>query len=134
MVDAPPGLLYVIVAQEWQGTPAHLDLEEPSRCLIIDGFGAHLSPPQIRARMQEYTALAESAEVAIWLVTINRTALDEMWREGGDRVYLPMADGGLMPLETAFDPNWLYHFTLGDLYDRGKLDESQWRPQQSQKP
>ena len=90
--------------------------------VIVDGFGNGMKPQDIRDRMSEYRELERaSVDLVIWLVTTNRTALDAM-EDDYHSIFLPDDEGNLHPLDQVFNPDWMAHFSLGDLYDRGEFN------------
>jgi len=75
-------------------------------------------PDDIRAAVDEFIDDLPTDSV---LVTFSPVALD-CFRMTPECVYV-LRKGALKPLTELFDLNWLAHFSLGDLYAHGTLDE-----------
>lgn len=113
-IDLDKSAVYVFVTQEHFIIPG---------AIVADNFGAGLTPEQIRERMDEYNLLASNLQIPIVLLTTNHTAINEMkdaeeylfvWKNG-----IEGATGKWIPVTEMYSEDWLAHFDLGDLYERG---------------
>jgi hypothetical protein len=84
-----------------------------------------LLPSEIRRKISEILISEEtSGGFEFRIVTMNRTVLDLARPEGPSICYddvFVWSDDGLVPLLTLHTEDWLCHFQLGDLFDRGDL-------------
>lgn len=97
-------------------------------------FDPFTYPNEIRETVKALIAKEEQTGVELNVVTMNRTLLDMIRASGSknaadlDLYYedVLLWDGEkLSPLLEHYSTEWLSHFSLGDLFDRGELDP--WR-------
>ena len=89
--------------------------------VIIDDLGAGMIPSQVRQRLQEYTALELTDQVEIWITSSDMATINEFARlESFEDVYC-WEDGKWVQLTETHPEDWLAHFALGDLYERGRV-------------
>lgn len=117
--DLDKEAVYVFITQQ------HLSIRG---CVVIDNFGDGLTPNQIRERMNEYDLLACNLCIPIVLLTTNRTVIDDMkGKEDCLYVFKSGCSGNTqghdqwLPIEEVYLSDYLAHFSLGDLYDRGEI-------------
>lgn len=108
--DVDKECVYVFITQQ------HLAMRG---VFTVDNFGDGMTPEQIRDRMQEYDLLACNLCVPVVLLTTNRTVMDDM-RGKEDCVYV-LRNDKWSPITEVYVPDWLALFSLGELYDRGKI-------------
>ena len=112
--------LYVFVTQE------HFTI---AGAIVIDNFGAGLTPEQIRERMQEYDLLACNLQTPIVLLTTSCIAINFM-KDAEEFLYVfkngnlenPQTESKWVPVMELYSQDFLAHFYPGDLYDRGYFD------------
>jgi len=92
-------------------------------------FDPFTHPNEIRETVKALIAREEQTGVELNVVTMNRTLLDMIRASGSknaaDLYYedVLLWDGEkLSPLLDHYSEDWLSHFALGDLFDRGELD------------
>lgn len=107
-INLDKSAVYVFVTQEHFIIPG---------AIVADNFGAGLTPEQIRERMDEYNLLACNLQIPIVLLTTNHTAINEM-KDAEENLYL-RKENRWIPITELYKPDWLAHFDLGDLYERG---------------
>lgn len=108
--DVDKECVYVFITQQ------HLAIRG---VFTVDNFGDGMTPEQIRDRMQEYDLLACNLCVPIVLLTTNRTVIDDM--KGKEDCLYILRNGRWSPIQEVIVPEYLEHFALGDLYDRGEI-------------
>jgi hypothetical protein len=87
--------------------------------LAIEEMENHLHPHAIRSILASMRELADARGLTILLTTHSPVLMNE-FKGNEERFYL--LEGGHLTLPVALDeardPDWLAHFSLGDLYDR----------------
>ena len=118
--DPPIECVLVFITQQ------HLTMRN---AIVIDNFGAGLTPSQIRDRMQEYDLMACNLCIPIVLLTTHRTVIDNMkGKEECLFVFKSGCEGNSqgpdkwIQIEEVYLPDWLAHFALGDIYDRVEIE------------
>jgi predicted ATPase len=113
LVLAPDGLLVGILH-----LTAVADAPEGS-ILAFDEVENQLHPHAIRALIKAMRAMAEKRDLTIVLTTHSPVVMSE-FKGYEDQFYVLEAGRDVLPvpLEEALDPDWLAHFSLGDLYER----------------
>jgi len=86
-------------------------------------------PLEIRRRILVLLEAEESGQPENLIITLNRTVLDMVTHPNSKSVVplgyddIEVWDGEkLVPLLTLHSWEWMSHFSLGDLFDRGELD------------
>ncbi len=110
---APDGLLVGILH-----LTAIADADEGS-ILAFDEVENQLHPHAIRAIIKAMRERAEERDLTIVLTTHSPVVMNE-FKGHEDQFYVLEAGRDVLPvpLDEALDPDWLAHFSLGDLYDR----------------
>ena len=87
--------------------------------LAFDEVENQLHPHAIRAIIKAMRAMAEKRDLTIVLTTHSPVVMNE-FKGHEDQFYVLEAsqEDQPVPLDKALDPDWLAHFSLGDLYDR----------------
>ena len=84
-------------------------------------------PSEIRARIEALIRAEDSGGTENHLVTMNRTVLDMVTHPNSkcpgpmgyeDVLVWSVETGGLVPLLSLHEEDWLAHFSLGDVIDR----------------
>lgn len=94
---------------------------EPGAVIAIDEVENHLHPFAIRKLIEAMREVAEERDLTILLTTHSPVLLDA-FRECPEQVWV-LEENGVGPrrLDQLFEPDWLAHFSLGQLYDRLKF-------------
>jgi predicted ATPase len=92
---------------------------EDGGVLAIDELENQLHPHAIRSLLKGMRERAEDRGLTILLTTHSPVLMNE-FREAPSQFYVMEPGQGSLPvsLATLHDPDWLAHFSLGDLYDR----------------
>src|SRR5262249_39091154 len=87
--------------------------------LAFDEMENQLHPHAIRSILKSMRAMAEERDLTILLTTHSPVVMNE-FKGHEDQFYVLEAGREVLPvpLDEARDPDWLAHFSLGDLYDR----------------
>ena len=90
---------------------------EPAGVVAIDEMENGLHPYAIRALMAAMRDWAAQTGISVVLATHSPVVLDQ-FKEEPDRVFVmePGREVQPQPLDQIHDPEWLAHFSLGDLY------------------
>ena len=92
---------------------------EEGSILAFDEIGNQLHPHAIRSILAAMRAMAEERDLTILLTTHSPSVMNA-FKGHEDQFYVLEAGHEVLPipLDKARDPDWLAHFSLGDLYDR----------------
>lgn len=91
-----------------------------SNIMGIENFGDHLTPRAIRSIIRTMRKQADECDdLTIVLTTHSPIVMDE-FKNYEDQFFV-MQEGHPVALDEAYDPNWLAHFSLGDLYAREQI-------------
>ncbi len=87
--------------------------------LAFDEMENQLHPRAIRSILNSMRAMADERDLTIILTTHSPIVMNE-FKGHEDQFYVlePGREELPVPLTEALDPDWLAHFSLGDLYDR----------------
>lgn len=87
--------------------------------LAFDEMENRLHPHAIRSIIGSMRTLAEERNLTVVLTSHSPVVMNE-FKDEEDRFFILEEHGGKFPsqLDEAHDPDWLAHFSLGDLYDR----------------
>jgi len=87
--------------------------------IAIEEMENQLHPHAIRALLAAMREIAEERRLTI-LLTMHSPVLMNEFREHPEQFYVmePGREALPVPLDQIHDPEWLAHFSLGDLYDR----------------
>lgn len=86
----------------------------------IENFGDRLTPHTIRALIRTLRNQAdERDDLTIVLTTHSPIVMDEF--KGCEDQFFVMQEGRPVALDEAYNPDWLAHFSLGDLYAREQI-------------
>lgn len=98
-------------------------------CVVVDNFGANLTPAEIRSRLDDYSLMASNLRAVFVVLSTNTIALNCFGPDDLDRVYV--FDSGIygnmqgenkwVPVNRIHDPGKLAIFSLGELYNREML-------------
>jgi predicted ATPase len=99
--------------------------------LALDEMDNYLHPHAIRSILKAMREMADERDLTIILTTHSPVVMNE-FKGHEDQFYVLEAgrDRLPIPLDEAQDPDWLAHFSLGDLYDREEFAAPQ-RPSPS---
>lgn len=109
----PDGLLVAMLhLAAIAGSPGH-------SFVAIDDFENYLHPFAIRSLIESIRGLAAQRDVCVLIVTHSPVVLDE-FRNEPSQVYVMDFEPPNKPIRLSDlrDPEWLTHFSLGDLYSR----------------
>ncbi len=97
--------------------------------IAFDEMENHLHPHAIRAIIKAMREMAEKRDLTIVLTTHSPIVMNE-FKGHEDQFYVlePNHESVPVPLDEAVDPDWLAHFSLGDLYDREDFAAQKARP------
>lgn len=87
--------------------------------MAFDEMENQLHPHAIRSIIGSMRTLAEERDLTIVLTSHSPVVMNE-FKDEKDRFFILEEHDGKYPspLDEAYDPDWLCHFSLGDLYDR----------------
>jgi predicted ATPase len=87
--------------------------------IAIEEIENHLHPHAIRSLLAAMREIAEERRLSILLTTHSPVLMNE-FREHPEQLYVMEPGRSTLPvlLTELHDPEWLVHFSLGDLYDR----------------
>ena len=91
--------------------------------VAIDEMENQLHPHAIRVLLQAMRERAEEQDLTIILTTHSPVLMNEFKGQEESFYLIERGQGRSMPrsLDEAYDPEWLAHFVLGDLYERSKI-------------
>lgn len=97
--------------------------------LAFDEMENQLHPHAIRAILKAMRTMSEERDLTIVLTTHSPIVMNE-FKGHEDQFYVLEAGHEELPvpLDKALDPDWLAHFSLGDLYDREDFAAQKTRP------
>ena len=109
----PDGLLVAMLhLAAVAGSPGH-------SFIAIDDFENYLHPYAIRSLIENIRGWADRRDLSVLLATHSPVVLDE-FRTDPSRVFVIDSESPSKPIALAHlrDPEWLAHFSLGDLYSQ----------------
>lgn len=88
----------------------------------FDEMENQLHPHAIRSIIRSMRTLAEERDLTIVFTSHSPVVMNE-FKDETDRFFIMEEHNGKSPspLDEAHDPDWLAHFSLGDLYDRNAI-------------
>lgn len=90
--------------------------------ILIANIESGLDPSNIRNLIKELNNLIDEKNCVVIGITYSPIVLNEFTgKEYSIFVFPDSLEKGLTSLDEFKDPNWMRHFSLGDLYDREKL-------------
>ena len=94
----------------------------PGGAIAIDEFENSLHPFAIRALLDHIRSWSSQHQISVTLASHSPVLIDQFKSEP-DRLLVmdPGAEVLPVPISTIRDPEWLAHFSLGDLYANGEF-------------
>jgi predicted ATPase len=90
--------------------------------IAIDEFENSLHPYAIRALLEHIRAWASQHQISVTLATHSPVLIDQFKQEPERLLVMdPSAETVPVPISKLRDPEWLSHFSLGDLYASGEF-------------
>lgn len=90
--------------------------------ILIDNIEHDLDPSNIRKVIKELKNLAYEKDCVVIGITYSPVVLNEFKeKEYSIFVFPDSPEKGITPLDEFKNPDWMSHFSLGDLYDREEL-------------
>ncbi len=97
-------------------------LIRPNSLILINNIEYDLDPSNIRILIKELKNLAYEKDCVIIGITYSPVVLNEFKeKEYSIFVFPNSPEKGITPLDEFKNPDWMRHFSLGDLYDREEL-------------
>ena len=104
------------------GKDLNLLFVKSNSLILINNIEYDLDPPNIRILIKELKNLAYEKDCVIIGITYSPVVLNEFKeKEYSIFVFPDSPEKGITPLDEFKNPDWMRHFSLGDLYDREEL-------------
>lgn len=104
------------------GKDLNLLFVKSNSLILINNIEYDLDPPNIRILIKELKNLAYEKDCVIIGITYSPVVLNEFKeKEYSIFVFPDSPEKGITPLDEFKNPDWMSHFSLGDLYDREEL-------------
>ncbi len=86
----------------------------PEDAIIVENYGDSMAPDEIRHGIQ---IMRRVEDITFAISTHSAIVINEF--KGFESEVYVLSNGVPTPLDEARNPDWLAHFALGDLYERG---------------